>query len=257
MGRLLLAALIVLGAPALSSAQRSSAGVAPASHVAMGGAHASFNGPHPNVHLPTGTPTAPRGSVLVARSQASSHGIRRVNRHNNFAAPEIGTTDLEDAPGLGFDFPHLAAVSGNRRHHGNPFGAFPFGFSGFLLGSPSVIVEEGPSGGQTAEAGEESPENEPEISQRQPGRRSLSPRGYDPQNSGSEAAAPPVADLAEYVFVRRDGGLVFAVAYSWDNGTLRYVTREGMRRTLTRDAIDLSATQQFNEQRGLIFRSPA
>jgi hypothetical protein len=59
------------------------------------------------------------------------------------------------------------------------------------------------------------------------------------------------------VFVRRDGGLVFAVAYSWQNGMLRYVTHDGMRRTIARDAIDLTATQQFNEQRGLSFRSPA
>ena len=64
-------------------------------------------------------------------------------------------------------------------------------------------------------------------------------------------------DASEYVFVRRDGGLLFAVAYSWDNGTLQYVTRDGVRKSVTQDALDMNATLQFNEQRGLNFRVPA
>jgi hypothetical protein len=34
------------------------------------------------------------------------------------------------------------------------------------------------------------------------------------------------------------------------------VTQEGFRRSVPRDALDLDATQQFNEQRGLNFRIP-
>jgi hypothetical protein len=74
-----------------------------------------------------------------------------------------------------------------------------------------------------------------------------------------DTAAPPSAPTApqpevpEYVFVRRDGGLLFAVAYSWDRGMLRYVTREGFRKSVLRDALDLEATRRFNEQRGLSF----
>ena len=68
----------------------------------------------------------------------------------------------------------------------------------------------------------------------------------------SEPAREP-EKTTEYVFVRRDGGLVFAVGYSWDKDTLRYVTRDGVRRTIKREALDLNATQEFNEQRGLNF----
>ncbi len=83
-------------------------------------------------------------------------------------------------------------------------------------------------------------------------------RYADSNSQAAENLAPaPQRDVEEYVFVRRDGGLVFAVAYSWDNGTLRYVTPEGLRRSIGRDALDLNATQQFNEQRGLNFRAPA
>jgi hypothetical protein len=67
----------------------------------------------------------------------------------------------------------------------------------------------------------------------------------------------PQADAPEYVFVRRDGTLFFAVAYSWENGSLRYISSEGMRRSVSRDALDLKATEEFNEQRGMTFRSPA
>jgi len=65
-----------------------------------------------------------------------------------------------------------------------------------------------------------------------------------------------VRDADEFVFVRRDGTVFFAVAYAWENGALRYVTPEGLRRIVARDALDLAATQQFNEQRGLFFQSP-
>jgi hypothetical protein len=62
---------------------------------------------------------------------------------------------------------------------------------------------------------------------------------------------------SEYVFVRKDGTVFFAVAYTWENGMLRYITREGLRRNASSDSLDLNATQQFNEQRGVNFRLPA
>jgi len=68
-----------------------------------------------------------------------------------------------------------------------------------------------------------------------------------------EPRAPEPEKTAEYVFVRSDGSLVFAVGYSWDKDILRYVTRDGVRRTIKREALDLNATQEFNEQRGLSF----
>jgi hypothetical protein len=71
-----------------------------------------------------------------------------------------------------------------------------------------------------------------------------------------EASAAP-RPTEEFVFVRRDGTVFFAVAYAWENGVLRCVTSEGLRRSVTRETLDLNATQQFNEQRGLNFRLPA
>ena len=75
--------------------------------------------------------------------------------------------------------------------------------------------------------------------------------------SSYDVIVAPQKPSESYVFVRRDGTLFFAVAYSWSDGTLNYVTQEGLRRSVGRDALDLDATQQFNEQRGLNFHSPA
>ena len=78
-----------------------------------------------------------------------------------------------------------------------------------------------------------------------------------PAAAETAGAAPTATDSDQFVFVRRDGTVFFAVAYSWEKGTLRYITNEGLRKTVTRDALDLDATRQFNEQRGLNFRLPA
>ena len=86
------------------------------------------------------------------------------------------------------------------------------------------------------------------------------PGDYEARQNRTPAAAQAAVAEPEsepYVFVRRDGTLFFANAYAWENGTLRYITPEGLRRTVTSDKLDLNATQQFNEQRGLTFRLPA
>jgi len=198
-----------------------------------------------------------RGSESALHPQIAARGVHHGNRRFDGAPRSPGATTDFQVPGLGFDFPHLAAVSGHR-HQGPRFGAFPFGFNGFLLGAPPLIVEEMPSTEPQAVLDEGKMDQiDPEADRTLAGRRPVSPRAYEPQNSGSGTPEAPAQDPAEYVFVRRDGGLVFAVAYSWENGILRYVTHDGMRRTIAREAIDLTATQQFNEQRGLSFRFPA
>jgi hypothetical protein len=74
------------------------------------------------------------------------------------------------------------------------------------------------------------------------------------QAAPAPSAPEPPVDASSYVFVMRNGGVVFAVAYSWDNGTLRYVTPEGQRKSVAAGSLDMDATQSFNESRGLSFR---
>jgi hypothetical protein len=162
-----------------------------------------------------------------------------------------------NVPGLGFDYPHLAAVNPRNGRDHDGFGEnAPFGFGGLLFSSPEVVVENPPvvDEGQQAAPQDNGAANPVDFDNARASERPYVARTDVPRTA--PAPEPPV-DTSEYVFVRRDGGLLFAVAYSWDNGTLRYVTRDGVRKSVTVESLDINATQQFNEQRGLSFRVPA
>jgi hypothetical protein len=251
MRRIWMVASFALIFPVVASAQHrggmgvgmgmSAAAVAP--HAVSGGA------PHVVARVSTGTRT---GTTVVQRTRAAGTPNRNITVASGATNLPVFSTAM-NVPGLGFDYPHLAAVSPHQGH--GRFGNrqnIPFGFGGgFLLSSPGIIVDNP----QAVEEAQQAPADDSGVG---------GPAGVDGARDSQYAYVPrptpapePPADASEYVFVRRDGGLLFAVAYSWDNGTLRYVTRDGVRKTVTQDSLDMDATQQFNEQRGLSFRVPA
>ena len=157
-------------------------------------------------------------------------------------------------PGLGFDYPHYFATHPNagRCHRCFDNGlVLPFVDGGIYIPMPMYAdqsaeaqpAEEGaaPDQGQAQAAQTEEPTDQGNY-------------GYPPARTSPQPAPKP---QAEYVFVRRDGSLIFAVAYSWINDRLQYVTGEGIRRTVPLNTLDLDATQQFNDQRGVPIRLPA
>jgi len=190
-----------------------------------------------------------RTATPTARIIRRPNGTRRRIDADDVAIP----SNCGTVPGLGFDEPHLAATCGpaavgaGRHGRRTPF-FFPIFDGGFFLPSSPVTVEEGAaSAPQPQAADEEAAADVPErrkVSQAAPAR-------------AAEPASPAPQEAEQFVFVRRDGTVFFAVAYVWENGALRYITSEGLRRTVSQDALDLAATQQFNEQRGLNFRLPA
>jgi hypothetical protein len=206
--------------------------------MAAPGARVVARGGVPRPHLATPVPRNTRRGTTPSRHSENEFGRR---------------ADCSSAPGFGFDAVHQAATCGSigagSRFRGQQVPLFfPFFDGGFILPGAAAAVEDN-SSAETAQ---------PEIldsENRDSGRRH---RVSEPE------MAPPVgparaepADNDEFVFVRRDGTVFFAVAYSWEKGTLRYITSQGLRRTVTQDALDLDATRQFNEQRGLNFRLPA
>ena len=212
-------------------------------------------------------PPATRSAAVGFVPRTHSPG-RRPAHHNNFVSSHsLGATDFQDVPGLGFDFPHLPATTGNRHAHRRNFdNTFPLGFSGFLLGAPSVIVEEAQPESQSElqqsdpedALAENARESEAVRLGRSRSRRAENvPASRDSISRENEEPAPQ-KNVAQFVFVKRDGSLIFAVGYSWDTKqTLRYVTPDGLRRSIAREALDLHATEEFNEQRGLNFTFPA
>jgi hypothetical protein len=196
-----------------------------------------------------------RMATRVITTQTRTGGtVVRVIRPANFTRPrsvnnEDFSQDFSSAPGLGFDETHFAATHPRRfgAHRRNNFnsGFFPFFDGGFIVSSP-VVVEQAPA----SEVQEET--MEPDTQE-----RALRTRARESAPVVSEEPTPePQRETEQYVFVRRDGTVFFAVAFSWDSGMLRYVTQEGLGKTVAGDALDLGATQQFNEQRGLSFHAP-
>ncbi|MHB8609168.1 MAG: hypothetical protein ACYDCG_12770 [Candidatus Acidiferrales bacterium] len=205
--------------------------------------------------LPGGRYVRNRSGAPVARPPLRQLSSVRGTRAN----PAVLS---EDVPGLGFDYTHVAAThprgDHGRDHDGERdaqfLGAyFPvYGGGYYMPPFDDQGLAEAPADGEQ-QAGAQQVDNV------EPGPPQTAEIARPAEPSQDYVPPPqflPPQDSDEYVFVRRDGTLFFATAFAWENGTLRYITREGLRHTLTLDKLDLNATQQFNEQRGLNFRLP-
>jgi len=248
-----------------------SAGAGGAMHGgSMGTARAAVAGhvtSSPGSHL--AIPRSPSGQIM-ARRASTLRGTSRYNgstsaRTRQFRSQRGVGTDFSNesnVPGLGFDAAHVAATRGNRgrdrgergRGRGNEFGLlFPFfDGGGYYVPTGPDMLGYGQGDGQAVEDAEDQGPGEDDRPDRPP---------YRDARMGVERLPmeqpTPQKDVEQYVFVRRDGTVFFAVAYSWDEGSLRYISSEGMKHSVSRDTLDLKATQQFNEERGLTFRAPA
>jgi len=166
------------------------------------------------------------------------------------------------APGLGFDYAHLAAVNGNLnvralidpvtqqelalalRIRGAGTGFFPGFFTPFG-GTPVVI--ESPSAVSV-------PMSESAPQQPQPIYVVTPPAPAPAQAPVAEQE--PLPDPGEFVLVQRDGRLLFAVAFTSVNGRLVYVTKDGLRRTIPLSQLDVDSTERMNEERGTSVQLP-
>src|SRR5208337_806834 len=246
--------------PMIGQAQQHAAMAIPA----MSGAHfAATTAPmavgrvapiHPVISARPVARNGPAGTRLGAASKTVhpagwNHTTRHAAVSTDPVFPNGGlTTDGYGVPGLGFDYPHYFATHPNaaRFQHGSGF-VIPFFSGGFYLPVP-MYADESSSAQQaeeTAAAEQPEPAEEPAAREQNPSTR---------RRVLAEAAP---AQQSEYVFVRRDGTLIFAVGYSWINDRLQYITDEGLRRTAPLNTLDLDATQQFNEQRGVPIQLPA
>src|SRR6267378_3847148 len=173
----------------------------------------------------------------------------RVNSRTNSFANTFNSDDGIGVPGLGFDYVHLAAISGNFRNNGQGFGhgthrqrdfITPIFFGGFPYYSdfsdyqqeqqpPQIIVIQQPAPAVTTQ--QEAP----------------------PAQGAYDAPTPapaPVPEVGDLVLVRRDGRVLFASVFSVTGTQLQYVTPEGIRHTLPLTELDTVATQEMNEARG-------
>jgi len=210
--------------------------------------------------------SAPAGTQVITTSPSGStnSSVPVVNPVGTVATPTGGNSVerllLGDypAPGLGFDYTHLAAVNRNlgvralidpvtqhrlalergiRRDLGRRGGvvapAFPVVVNSIVINvtpQPPVVIIQEP---------------EPERIER---------ARYIEEAPSAPAAQPPFyepeASASELVFIRRDGSLLFAVAYTVRAARVVYVTRDGLRRSVPLADLDLDASREMNEARG-------
>ncbi len=265
MRRFLIAIVSLAALPAIASAQRGGMGAgmarpamaAPAPHVAMHAAPASGARVTSQITSQINSGVRPPSGMRYVRTRSGAIVVRPI-QHSTAPVQRSGSgrqlLSQDVVPGLGFDYAHVAAVHPNGFHNGIRNRQFvgtyiPFFYGGgyyLPLASDDYADEAPPAEAQQVDTGQQ------EVAQTTDSVRPARPsRDYVP--------APQTAselEAEQYVFVRRDGTVFFASAYAWENGTLRYITNEGLRRTVTADKLDLDATQQFNEQRGLNFHLP-
>lgn len=152
-------------------------------------------------------------------------------------------------PGLGFDYPHFFAVHPNWGACSAVTGVvLPFFGGGFYLPVPYYT-----NSAQQEEAQDNTP-NEQSGSDRQASAEEQSASASSRSNFDSTSPSEPVA---EFVFVKRDGSTLFAVAYTLLKDKIQYVTKEGLRRSVALDSLDFEATLKFNEERGNTINLPS
>lgn len=177
--------------------------------------------------------------------------------------PIANTDSFDGVPGLGFDYPHLAAISGGlRNHHSSHFGHdghrgqgsfVPILFGGYPY-YPYYIDDMGYDQPEQQTVQQSQPQPQIIVIQlpapAQQGADAASDSGSVSAPAIAEPEALPIPDVGNFILVRRDGRILFASAFSVVGTQLQYVTPEGIRHTIAMTDLDADATQQMNEARG-------
>jgi len=146
-----------------------------------------------------------------------------------------------------------------NQHFRNTGVIIPFGgFGGFYIPVPYYEPYSDDQGDQA-----EAASNDVQASDQNDNNNTADNYARNQQATPDQTAAlnaeryyPPTQPVYDFVFVKRDGTKIFAVAYSLTKDKLQYVTREGLRRTLSLDSLDFEATQKSNEERGNTINLP-
>jgi hypothetical protein len=274
MRRTLLFACSILLIPALAAAQHSSGASSSEAHHSAAAHTASVNSSQAvssshaesASHLVAENRTPAGSHTTGTSSSVGSRSTSAAGTSHGSANPKGPKSPLSGLPPAAFHHPTLTpTASSSQPNYVYPQSGGSALGGGYLFFSPALYFESdstGAAGGATDEtlandsedavAGNDAGTNAPEC------RPPLGSHSETAEAAGqAPEAAVPEPEAPQYVFVRRDGGLLFAIGYSWDRDTLRYITGDGTKKAVSRDSLDLDATKKFNQQLGLIFSIPA
>ncbi len=169
----------------------------------------------------------------------------------------VASTSFSGVPGLGFDFPHLAAISGQGSSSFSRLGrnglARQGSFVPILFGGYPYDYDD--SGNDQADQSAQ-PQPQVIVIQQPVPEQQGTDSANDTGNVSAPSAEPPevdrVRDVGDFILVRRDGRLIFASLFSVVGTQVQYVTPEGIRRAVALSGLDADATEQMNEARGTV-----
>jgi hypothetical protein len=146
------------------------------------------------------------------------------------------------APGLAFNVQSLAAAS-RRRGRGQ---------------STAPLLWYSPFYSPYADYSYDAQQPQPPYDDQQAPQAAAPPSQFAPSEaySASDELQPPPPEEGQFILVRLDGQVVFAVAFTAVDGRLTYVTREGLRRSFPVSELDKQATRQMNDANGTSISLP-
>ena len=230
---------------------------------------ASSNEPRPAVRV-----TAAPGATANTTARSAS-GLRSAQQANviqispsgpfisGFGSPAntFGFDSVPRVPGLGFDYPHLVAVSGALHNNSRHFRHAHFDHDGFRGQGSFVPIWFGgypyfgydDTGYDQQQSAQQPQPQIIVIQQPVPWQQEAESRNDEVISSSTAAdsqPAKPIRDVGDFIIVRRDGRVLFASIYSVVGSQLQYVTPEGIRHAVPMSDLDVDATRQMNEARG-------
>jgi hypothetical protein len=231
-------------------------------------ASSSVAGAQGHVSHHAGSPAATRHSSSGARtgSHGSTSNTRGTTTSNDIVLNGDSGLTLQDllnpVPGLGFDYPHLAAINNNLSVQAliDPLTQMRLAQAERLLRdtrgvTPVFFGGYADSGQQPIEIQQPQPQiiviQQP---QPQPAPESGPAPAAEPVAAPAPAESRPGAD--QFILVLRDGSQVTAVAFSRQDSRIVYITPEGSRRSLAISGLDTAATIRINEERGTSLQLP-
>jgi hypothetical protein len=219
------------------------------------------------------------GAPVGAHGTGSAHHSTGTNTTEATAAPQNSTPNivvvpadsgltLQDitgqVPGLGFDYEHLAAISGNlaekalidpatmeelalaERLNRGGAGGSSFFLGGYGYGGDAAPVDNGDSQDAQAQPAAPAPQPPQIIILQQP----ATPGATAGRTEEPQSASAPLPEASDFLLVLKSGVIVSAVAFTRQGDQLVYVTKEGNRRTMSVATIDSEATSKINAARG-------
>jgi hypothetical protein len=165
---------------------------------------------------------------------------------------------LNPAPGLGFDFAHLAAINSNLGVQAiiDPLTQYQLALALRLPQvAPTAFWGYGGYDGYVEPAAYAPQPSQPQIIVIQQPVPQAAPVAQESPAPAPEAAAPPqppLPDVGQFLLVERDGHVIHAVAFSVEGKRLVYITADGLRHTIPLDQVDTRLTEERNAERGTV-----